>query len=108
MHEWWAWGLDDQRWLLLGLQCCAPPPPLTTCHLSSPSTAAPHPQILCDPAKLVLTKTPGACTHKYKSGSTWVGHECKISGGAGFSKEETIGGGNRTIPLIDIDIGYEA
>ncbi|PRW61186.1 glycerol-3-phosphate acyltransferase [Chlorella sorokiniana] len=65
-------------------------------------------QILCDPAKLVLTKTPGSCTHKYKSASTWVGHECKITGGAGFSKEETIGGGNRTIPLIDIEIGYEA
>ena len=72
------------------------------------STGPPYPQILCDPAKLVLTKTPGACTHKYKSGSTWVGHECKITGGAGFSKVEAIGGGNRTIPLIDIDIGYEA
>ena len=77
-------------------------------HSSYPNPPSPRTQILCDPAKLVLTKTPGSCTHKYKSASSWVGHECKISGGAGFSKEETIGGGNRTIPLIDIEIGYEA
>ena len=60
------------------------------------------------PRQAGADQDPGACVHKYKSASTWVGHECKITGGAGFSKSETIGGGNRTIPLIDIDIGYTA
>ena len=88
------------------LVCPSATSSFTHSHATPPSPLVT--QILCDPAKLVLTKTPGSCTHKYKSGSSWVGHECKISGGAGFSKEETIGGGNRTIPLIDIEIGYEA
>ncbi|KAI3424191.1 hypothetical protein D9Q98_009547 [Chlorella vulgaris] len=30
-------------------------------------------QVVCDPAKLVLTKSPGSCTHKYLSASTWTG-----------------------------------
>lgn len=82
--------------------CLPMPSPPTSCAPPHPS----RPQIVCDPAKLVLTKSPGSCVHKYKSASSWVGKECKHSGGIGFSDEMTIGGGEKTIPLIDIDIGY--
>lgn len=78
---------------------CTSTPVCETCLL-------PTAQILCDPAKLVLTKSPGACTHKYKSASSWVGKECKFSGGAGFSDELTIGGDARSIPLVDFDVNY--
>ena len=64
-------------------------------------------QILCDPAKLVLTKTPVSCTHKYKSASSWTGKECKITGGAGFSDEKVIGGGERSVPLIEFSVDYQ-
>ena len=60
-----------------------------------------------DPAKLVLTKAPGSCVHKYKTASVWEGKSCKISGGAGFSDEVVIGGGQRVIPLTQIDFSYE-
>lgn len=33
--------------------------------------------------------------------------ECKITGSAGFSDELVIGGGEKSIPLIDVDVGYE-
>ena len=32
-----------------------------------------HLQITCRPAKLVLSKSPGSCVSKYKSGSSWSG-----------------------------------
>ena len=64
-------------------------------------------QVVCDPAKLVLTKAPGSCVHKYKTASVWEGKSCKISGGAGFSDEVVIGGGQRVIPLTQIDFSYE-
>ncbi len=30
-------------------------------------------QVVCSPAKLVLTKSPGSCTHKYDAPLSWVG-----------------------------------
>ncbi|KAL4853152.1 hypothetical protein ACK3TF_005845 [Chlorella vulgaris] len=56
-------------------------------------------QVVCDPAKLVLTKTPGSCTHKHLSASKWTGKECKISGTAGLASNKTVGGGIKEIPL---------
>jgi hypothetical protein len=37
--------------------------------LSSPCPA----QVICDPAKLVLVKIPGICTHKYQTAGVWKG-----------------------------------
>ncbi|KAL4424255.1 hypothetical protein ABPG75_001556 [Micractinium tetrahymenae] len=73
-----------------------------TCVLESATK-----QIVCSPAQLVLTKTPGSCTHKYHSASVWVGKACKISGVCGFNESTIIGGGQHNIPLTQIDIGYE-
>ncbi|PSC67989.1 Mitogen-activated kinase 14 isoform A [Micractinium conductrix] len=56
-------------------------------------------EITCRPAKLVLSKSPGSCVSKYKSGSSWSGEECKISGGVGFSDEFSLGGHPRTFDL---------
>ena len=36
------------------------------------------PQVVCDPAKIVLRKSPGGCTHKYTTPSSWKG---KVSRG---------------------------
>ncbi|KAL4424247.1 hypothetical protein ABPG75_001548 [Micractinium tetrahymenae] len=74
-----------------------------TCVLESATK-----QIVCSPAQLVLTKTPGSCTHKYHSASVWVGKACKISGVCGFNESTIIGGGQHNIPLTQIDIGFTA
>ncbi|KAL4442718.1 hypothetical protein ABPG77_006712 [Micractinium sp. CCAP 211/92] len=63
-------------------------------------------QIVCSPAKLVLTKTPGSCTHKYHSASTWVGKVCKVGGTCGMNNSAIAGGGAHVVPLTQIDIGY--
>ena len=39
--------------------------------------------------------------------SPWLPQECKISGGAGFSKSWVHGGNAYSIPLKTISIGYE-
>jgi hypothetical protein len=56
--------------------------PVPAVQPSLPASPSPFhcPQVVCDPAKLVLTKSPGSCTHKYISASAWVGKECKLSG----------------------------
>lgn len=49
----------------------------------TPAHPAPLPcslQIVCDPPKIVLIRTPGGCTHKYHSASTWTG---KVRGAGG-------------------------
>ncbi|KAG7668657.1 hypothetical protein Ndes2526B_g03719 [Nannochloris sp. 'desiccata'] len=53
--------------------------------------------LTCDPAKLVLTKFPGECTYKHKSGFFYKGKECKIEASIGLSKEAVIGGGEFSI-----------
>ena len=40
---------------------------------SLPRPPCPHPQIICEPAKLVLTRVPGSCVNKHKAASVWVG-----------------------------------
>lgn len=57
-------------------------------------------QVVCDPAKIVLTKAPGGCTHKYATASSWTGKECKIAGTVGFTKEAAFGGGSFKLPAI--------
>ncbi|PSC74269.1 tetratricopeptide repeat [Micractinium conductrix] len=61
-------------------------------------------QVLCEPAKLVLVKSPGSCNHKYVAASVWTGKECKIAGEIGSEKVVTIGGKTRTIPMDAIDL----
>jgi len=53
--------------------------------------------LVCDPAKLVLTKFPGECTYKYKSAFFYKGKECKFTASIGTSKEAVIGGGEFSI-----------
>ena len=36
--------------------------------------------VVCDPAKLVLAKAPGSCTHAYHSASAWKGKEVSLLG----------------------------
>jgi hypothetical protein len=57
---------------------------------------------VCDPARLVLTKTPGECTLKYKSATEWTAKECKIEKDFGPTKEIVLGGRNYTVPLGDV------
>ena len=131
---------------------------LPLAHSQTSPTAHPPPQVVCDPAKIVLAKSAGGCTHKYTTPSSWKGkvsrgevdaacalrqvcllrsrcrtalyeppasgslatvrprppalstwllQECKISGGAGFSKSWVQGGGAYSIPLKTVSIGYE-
>lgn len=63
-------------------------------------------QVVCEPAKLVLTKTPGSCTHKYISAAEWKGKECKIEKIAGLAKNATVGGGNKLVPLPEVDFHH--
>lgn len=48
-------------------------------------------ELVCEPAKLVLTKLPLTCNLKYYSASTWKGKECKLSKEIGFTKSVTVG-----------------
>jgi hypothetical protein len=68
-----------------------------TCVLNAADKVA-----ICDPAKLVLTKTPGECTLKYKSAAEWTAKECKIEKMIGDENEVVLGGRIYTIPLGDI------
>ena len=56
-----------------------------------------HHVLTCDPAKLVLVKTPGVCIHKYHKAFSYKGKECKITASLGVSKEAIIGGGEFSI-----------
>ena len=56
-------------------------------------------QVACQPARLVLRKSPGACVHAHQSASAWVGQECKHTGAAGFADRKLVGGGKRVVPL---------
>ena len=86
-------------------------------------------QVVCDPAKLVLTKTPGSCTHKYPTQlgmrtTTLVParpplahhsparspvhlQECKIGTECGFSKALVHGGSEYSIPLKQFSMDYQ-
>eukprot|EP00887_Chlorella_sp_A99_P007038 scaffold2.g7038.t1 len=70
------------------------------CTLDSANKA-----VICDPAKLVLQKTPGSCVHAYHSAATWKGKECAIKGHAGFTKANVHGGSEYHIPLHDLHLG---
>jgi len=59
-------------------------------------------QVICEPARLVLTKTPGYCVLKHYSSASWTGKECKISGMVGFQKLKIAGGTNYTIDLGEL------
>ncbi|KAL4424745.1 hypothetical protein ABPG77_000088 [Micractinium sp. CCAP 211/92] len=59
-------------------------------------------QVVCSPAKLVLTKTPGSCTHKYDAPLSWVGKVCKLSGSVGLNDSAITGGGQKVIPLAHL------
>ncbi|PSC74184.1 L-threonine dehydratase biosynthetic [Micractinium conductrix] len=62
-------------------------------------------QIICEPAKLVLTRVPGSCVNKHKAASVWVGKECKISGTVGFKTEKVLVGGKKhTLPLDSLEL----
>ncbi len=54
-------------------------------------------ELVCDPAKLVLVKTPGECTFKHKSAFEYVGKQCRIVSTIGLSKDVVIGGGEFSI-----------
>ena len=64
-------------------------------------------QVVCDPAKIVLTKAPGGCTHKYATASSWKGKECKIAGTVGFTQEVSYGGNAYEIPLTTLSLGQD-
>ena len=57
-------------------------------------------KIICDPARLVLTKTPGYCTLKHYDPFVWEGKECKLKGKIGKEKEKIIGE-----KPYDVDLG---
>ena len=63
--------------------------------------------VVCDPAKLVLSKAPGSCNKPYYSAATWTGKVCKIDGEVGFVKAVQHGGNPYTIPLKTISIDYQ-
>jgi len=65
-----------------------------TCILDAEAKAA-----VCDPAKLVLTKTPGSCNLKYYTAPKWVGKECKVSGEVGTANEMVVGGRQYDVAL---------
>lgn len=55
--------------------------------------------VTCKPAQLVLTKTPGSCSHKSESAVEFKGKQCKVEKTIGFSKSTSQGGDNKLIPL---------
>ncbi|GAB4818286.1 hypothetical protein N2152v2_005332 [Parachlorella kessleri] len=64
-------------------------------------------QVVCDPAKIVLSMAPGGCTHKYQSPSSWKGKECKIAGTVGFTQEKNYGGSDYILPLTSLSVSYD-
>lgn len=58
-------------------------------------------EIVCDPAKLVLTKTPGACTLKRLTPFRWKPKECALTADIGIEKTKVIGGKEYTVDLTD-------
>jgi hypothetical protein len=69
-------------------------------------------QIVCDPAKLVLIKSPGSCTLKHYTASTWTGKQCRLKTTRAGSRPRTCGintgvvlGGNEVpVPLGSVDL----
>lgn len=59
--------------------------------------------VTCDPAKLVLTKSPGSCTLKHKEPPSFTGKECLIEKEFGKSADASIGGRDFTISLGKVD-----
>lgn len=67
-------------------ECCLATALPSLSALPSPArlcTTALPVQVVCSPAKLVLTKTPGSCTHKYDAPLSWVGKVRPPSRGGG-------------------------
>jgi len=60
-------------------------------------------QVTCDPAKLVLTKSPGYCELKHKTPFEFYGKECKLEKEFGTEKDAEIGGREFVVPLGDVD-----
>lgn len=46
-------------------------------------------QILCEPAKIVVKKTPGGCTSKYYAASTWTGKASATRANSGIALHGT-------------------
>ncbi|KAL4514960.1 hypothetical protein Ndes2526B_g03720 [Nannochloris sp. 'desiccata'] len=57
--------------------------------------------IVCDPAKLVMVKTPGECTLKHYTAFSWSGKRCRFNAEMGTEKEKVIGGGEYQVDLTD-------
>ncbi|KAL4422573.1 hypothetical protein ABPG75_008770 [Micractinium tetrahymenae] len=64
-------------------------------------------QAVCTPAKLVLIKTPGSCTHKYDAPLSWVGKACKLTGSVGHNDSYLVGGGKKAVPLPRLDPSFD-
>eukprot|EP00887_Chlorella_sp_A99_P007046 scaffold2.g7046.t1 len=90
--------------ILMPASCTGPTVTLAflpkVCTLDSANKA-----VICDPAKLVLQKTPGSCVHAYHSAAIWKGKECAIKGVCGFAKANVHGGSEYHIPLQDLHLG---
>ena len=44
-------------------------------------------QAVCEPGKIVLTKTPGSCIPKHASAATWKGKVLTLPAGCGRGKQ---------------------
>jgi hypothetical protein len=61
-------------------------------------------QITCQPAKLVLVKTPGSCTLKHYTPFMYHGKECPYKKEIGHTTEKMFGGKTTTIDLGTVDV----
>jgi hypothetical protein len=56
---------------------------------------------VCDPAKLVLHKTPAQCTLKHFTPFVWSGKQCRLKGEIGHEAEKIIGGREYVVDFTD-------
>ena len=62
--------------------------------------------VTCDPAKLVLFRTPGSCTFKYLRAFRYRGKECRIAGSVGFNNDAVLGGQAYSVVLENLKQSY--